>query len=358
MSHDASYEATREKTYPSAYPSAYPSGWYHLFDLDELGPGEIRELKVLGKHLVAFRGRDNNRISVLDAHCPHQGANLAGGRVQGDCLACPFHAWAFAGNGCLSSVPGLDKIPRAKLQSYPVREHYGMLWMYHDVSGDVVDPPYEPETLPDIDSGELRYRGKYSPRDVNMHISEFIENSVDFQHFAVLHGHLTIPWTQIKLPGFRVQHQAGWELDPDRPHVAYFLNDPYLIFRDKHLHKSGLHAKITLFGPGSTVWFRFQLPDLGDILMFQTHLPTAPLNQQVRFHYFADPKIPRPLVWYVVGHWVSQWRADLSIWENKVMRPRPVLVSLDGPVHKMRRWVKQFYEAKVPAPIRLNVQQS
>ncbi len=340
----------------STYPSAYPSGWYHLLDVDTLAPGQIKRLDVLGKQLVVFRGRKSGEFSVLDAHCPHQGADLGGGTVDGDCLRCPFHAWAFAGDGRLAAIPGLDKLPRARVRAYPVREYYGMLWMYHDISGEVVEPPYEPQPHPDIDSGKMCYRGQYTPRDVNMHICEFIENSVDFQHFAVLHGHLTIPWTQIRVPGFRVRHRAGWELDPERPHVAYFLNDPYLIFRGRHLHKTGLHAKITLFGPGSTVWFRFQLPDLGDILMFQTHLPTAPLNQRVKFRYFSDRKVPRALVWYVVGHWISQWRADLAIWENKLMRHRPILVSLDGPVHKMRRWVQQFYEPT--QPVRLKVQRS
>ncbi len=335
------YNAQREET----YPSAYPSGWYHLLDLKQLAPGRVRELKVLGKRLVVFRGRGSQKISVLDAHCPHQGASLGvGGSVVGDCIRCPFHSWSFNGDGELASIPGLDRIPRARIKSYPVREHYGMLWMYHDISGEVVEPPYEPQKIDDIDDGRLRYRGRYAPNDVNMHISEFIENSVDFQHFSVLHGSMTIPWTQIKVPGFGIEHEAGWELDAERSHVAYFTNYAYLRFLGRHYRKSGAHAHVTLFGPGATVWFRFSLPELGDIVMFQTHLPTAPLSQQVRFRWWADPKIPRLLVWYVVGHWISQWRADLEVWENKIMRPRPVLVALDGPVHKMRRWVKQFYE--------------
>ncbi|MCA9719703.1 MAG: Rieske 2Fe-2S domain-containing protein [Myxococcales bacterium] len=337
------YEITRQDT----YPGAYPSGWYHVLDADALRPGDVRELRALGKHLVAFRGRESGVVSVLDAHCLHQGANLAGGDVQGDCIRCPFHNWSFAGDGCLRSIPGLDKVPRARLRSYPVREHYGMLWMYHDVTGEVAEPPYEPPALPDIDDGTLRPRGTYAPRDARMHICEFIENSVDFQHFAHLHSELTIPWTQIKIPGFGVHYEPGWELDPELEHVAYFLTYAYLVFRGRHYRKSGASVRVTLLGPGSTVWFRFTLPELGDIVMFQTHLPTAPLNQRVRFRWYADRRIPRPLVWYVVGHWISQWRADVEIWENKIMRPRPVLVSLDGPVHKMRRWVKQFYE---PAP--------
>lgn len=340
-------EATREAT----YPSAYPSGWYHVLDADDLAPGGVKAIYALGKHLVAFRTEDSGEIAVMDAHCPHQGASLAGGRVRGNCITCPFHDWAFSPEGRLESIPGLRKIPKAKMRSYPVREHYGMVWMYHDVSGDRVEPPYEPQRHDDIDDGTLVYRGSYAPSDVRMHICEFIENSVDFQHFSVLHGDMTIPWTQIKVPGWGIQHDATWSIDPERPHVAYFTDDAYLTFLGRHYPRTGAHARTTLFGPGSTVWFRFTLPDLGDVLMFQTHLPTAPLNQQVRFRWWSDSKIPRALAWYVVGHWISQWRADVDVWENKIMRRKPVLVRIDGPVHKMRRWVKQFYEPGEQTPL-------
>ncbi len=334
-------EATREAT----YPSAYPTGWYHVFDSDDLAPGQVAPLFALGKHLVVFRTADSGRVSVLDAHCPHMGANLAaGGRVRGECLHCPFHDWAFSAAGQLQSVPGLSKIPKARVPAYPVREHYGMIWMYHDVSGKPTEPPYEPQRHADIDDGRMVFRGTYNPSDVKMHICEFIENSVDFQHFAVLHSELTIPWTQIRVPAIRAVHHADWAIDPAREHVSYFTDQAHLTFLGRDIPRSDASAEVTLFGPGSTVWFRFNIPNRGNILLFQTHLPTAPLNQQVRFRYYADAEMPRALVWYVVGHWISQWRADVEIWENKVMRRRPVLVPIDGPVHKMRRWVKQFYE--------------
>lgn len=332
----------------STYGSPYPSGWYRMIRLDELRPGGVKAVDCLGKNLVVYRGKESGRYVVLDAHCPHQGASLAGGEVKGDELACPFHAWCFSPEGRLSKVPNLEKIPRVGVRSYPVREHYGMLWMFHDVSGEAIEtPPYEPEHIKDIDDGTLRFRGTHVVPDVNMHIKEFVENSVDFQHFDVLHGALSLPWTQIKIPGLGVQHEAGWEIDEAKPHKAYFTDDACLKFRGKAYPKSGAHARITLFGPGSTVWFRFILPDLGDIVLFQTHLPTEPLKQQIRFRWYADKKVPRPLVWWVVGHWVSQWKADVEVWENKVYRERPVLVSLDGPVHKMRRWYQQFLESQV-----------
>jgi cholesterol 7-dehydrogenase len=333
------YEEQRAAT----YPSPFPSGWYHLFDADELAPGEVRPLEVLGKHLVAFRGRRSKQIAVLDAHCPHQGAHLGDGSVRGDCLTCPFHRWSFANDGRLAAVPGLTKLPRARVTSYPIREHYGMVWMYHHVSGNRVEPPYEPETHADIDDGGLRYRDRHVVRDVNMHLSEFLENSVDFQHFDVVHKRLTIPWTRVELPGFGVEHDAGWELDATRPHVAILRDHAYITVFGRHQRWTGATARVTFFGPGGVSWFRFTVPRLGDIVLFQTNLPTEPMRQLVRFRWWADPRIPRPILWYIVGNWVSQWLADVAIWAKKIRRPKPVLVPLDGPVHELRRWMQQFY---------------
>ena len=48
---------------------------------------------------------------MLDAYCPHLGANIGiGGRVIGDCLECPFHGWQFRGSdGKVTKIPYADK---------------------------------------------------------------------------------------------------------------------------------------------------------------------------------------------------------------------------------------------------------
>ncbi len=40
--------------------------------------------------------------------------------------------------------------------------------------------------------------------------------------------------------------------------------------------------------------------------MFQTHAPVEPLKQQVICRWFAARRIPRILVFYVKGNWISQ----------------------------------------------------
>lgn len=60
--------------------------------------------------MAVFRGQDGEDY-VVDAYCPHLGANLAvGGRVVGNCIECPFHGWQFRGNdGKCVKIPYAEK---------------------------------------------------------------------------------------------------------------------------------------------------------------------------------------------------------------------------------------------------------
>ena len=40
-----------------------------------------------------------------------------------------------------------------------------------------------------------------------------------------------------------------------------------------------------------------------------------------------------------------QFDRDIPIWENKVMRPRPVLCDGDGPIGVYRKWAEKHYPA-------------
>jgi len=306
----------------------------------------VVSVEALGHSLVLFRGRDSGRFGLLDTYCPHVGASfVAGGEVVGDELRCPFHRWRFQTDGCLSHVPYLEPTPRIKARSWPVRVVHGMVWMFHQHGGAPVGPPaYEPEPKPDILDGTLAYRGEHDGGFVRMHVAEFAENSVDMQHFDPLHGQMIFPWTTVPVPGVRVHHDAHWSTDPHRPHVAYFKNHAALKIRGRVLESTAADAVITFFGPGGITDFRFTIPGYGDVVLFQTHTPVEPLKLRVRFKWFANPRIPRMLVSYVVGNWVGQWKADIDIWETKVFLRQPKLVRGDGPVHRMRRWYGQFYQ--------------
>ena len=74
------------------------------------------------------------QVSIVDAYCPHLGANLGvGGRVHGNCIECPFHGWQFDGeSGQCVKIPYADKVcglgkRRRKPGWYVYRDKWGIL---------------------------------------------------------------------------------------------------------------------------------------------------------------------------------------------------------------------------------------
>src|SRR4029079_960020 len=94
-------EARRAAT----YPPPFPDGWYKLADSSELPRGAVRNLACVAERLVLFRSDLSDELGLLDAACPHQGANLAGGQLKDGCLECPFHRWRFAPDGQVAGIP-------------------------------------------------------------------------------------------------------------------------------------------------------------------------------------------------------------------------------------------------------------
>ena len=76
--------------------------------------GEGKTVLVNGKLIALFR--DGDTFHALDDACPHMGASLAGGHVEGGVVTCPWHAWRFR----LSDGTWADN-PRLKIPCYPVR---------------------------------------------------------------------------------------------------------------------------------------------------------------------------------------------------------------------------------------------
>ena len=65
-------------------PDRYPRGWFCI-GTDYEFTSVPTKLDYFGTSMVAYRGAESGAIHVLDAYCPHMGANLAGGHIVGDC---------------------------------------------------------------------------------------------------------------------------------------------------------------------------------------------------------------------------------------------------------------------------------
>lgn len=79
----------------------------------DLPPGESTVVTA-GKRIIAVFNQ-NGQFFAIDDCCPHAGASLAGGHVEGGVVTCPWHAWRFR----LSDGAWADN-PKVKTACYPV----------------------------------------------------------------------------------------------------------------------------------------------------------------------------------------------------------------------------------------------
>jgi nitrite reductase (NADH) small subunit/3-phenylpropionate/trans-cinnamate dioxygenase ferredoxin subunit len=80
----------------------------------DLQEGEGLTAEVGGKLVAVFLS--DGRYYAIDDTCPHMGASLGGGYVEGGVVTCPWHAWRFR----LADGAWAD-YPKVKIGCYPVR---------------------------------------------------------------------------------------------------------------------------------------------------------------------------------------------------------------------------------------------
>ncbi len=159
----------------------FVEGWYWAIPSRELPVGAVRPVKLLGRDLAVFRS-ETGKVTAMDAHCPHMGAHLAEGRVEGEGLRCFFHHWKFEADGHCSDVPSLGRPVKACVRTWPTEEKYGMVWVW---TGEAPDKPipYEPE-LRDFDCDASFGR----PWVKNCHPNVVMINAIDAHHFNSVHN--------------------------------------------------------------------------------------------------------------------------------------------------------------------------
>ena len=80
--------------------------WVTLCELSDLQEGVGKYVEIDGLCLAVFM--HERRVRVMDNHCPHAGANLAGGTIVEGCVVCPKHNWPFRlESGELRDSPGV-----------------------------------------------------------------------------------------------------------------------------------------------------------------------------------------------------------------------------------------------------------
>ncbi len=163
--------------------SFIPEGWFWLFQSKEIKLKQAKPISFMGLKLVIYRS-EYGKIYALDAHCPHMGAHLCDGKVEGASIRCPFHYWRFDSNGYCDDIPCQEKKSFVtKLNSYRVNEAYGLIWLWTGSVQDEEDIPI----IPELENKKLSYKlGK--PFIKLCHPNVLMINAIDAQHFQSVHN--------------------------------------------------------------------------------------------------------------------------------------------------------------------------
>ncbi len=163
---------------------AYCQGWYWALPSKDLPKKAVKSVVLLGQEIILFRG-ESGKVFALDPNCPHMGANLKLGKVEGDSLRCGFHGWAYSGYGeCLGAPKQNLYQPKAlppKQKCHRVEEKFSMIWYHTDPNSTEALPDFSTHIGKQTQSKTDRIETRYC------HPTLILGGGVDEDHFNFVH---------------------------------------------------------------------------------------------------------------------------------------------------------------------------
>ena len=143
-------------------------------------------VRMLGHDFVLFRDT-GGEVHCLSNVCAHRGGALSDGKVQGDCVECPYHGWQYDAQGDCTRIPslGLDaKIPqRTRVDSYPTTERYGLIFAFLGNLPEAERPPI----MECKEWGQEGWRPTIIVFDWDFDYKRSLENALDASHNEFVH---------------------------------------------------------------------------------------------------------------------------------------------------------------------------
>jgi phenylpropionate dioxygenase-like ring-hydroxylating dioxygenase large terminal subunit len=185
--------------------------WYIILESKEVPRGKPAGVLRMGEPLVLWRDQAGN-LSCMRDLCPHRGVALSAGKLVGDHLQCPFHAFEFDRQGEVRLVPANGRaahLPKAmRAHTYPTQEAHGFIYLWahtyptQEAHGFIYlwwgDPQPEYPSLPWFESIDDDFAYATVKDTWAAHYSRVIENQLDAAHVPFIHrttigrGHRTV----------------------------------------------------------------------------------------------------------------------------------------------------------------------
>jgi phenylpropionate dioxygenase-like ring-hydroxylating dioxygenase large terminal subunit len=201
--------------------NVFSQSWFVMCMSSEVAPGQLKGLDFLDGRVVVYRDAAG-KAHVLSAYCPHMGADLACGKVNGNEVICAFHEWSFGANGkCTKTGIGEHVPPNAAVFAFPTEEKYGLIWAFNGTTPLWELPNFAP---PHNDDSKLIWAIDHRSPTYKCSPWVFCCNTLDLQHIIQVHKiqfpldtlnavHDAVRWQPFGYDyDLKASHQGGFSL--------------------------------------------------------------------------------------------------------------------------------------------------
>ncbi|MCX2865775.1 aromatic ring-hydroxylating dioxygenase subunit alpha [Paucibacter sp. PLA-PC-4] len=103
--------------------------WYVAARSEEIPTGRPLGRRICNQPMALFRS-SAGQIAAVEDFCPHRGAPLSLGRVEGDTLVCGYHGLAMGCDGKTVAMPCQRVRGFPAIRSFPIHEEHGFVWVW------------------------------------------------------------------------------------------------------------------------------------------------------------------------------------------------------------------------------------
>jgi phenylpropionate dioxygenase-like ring-hydroxylating dioxygenase large terminal subunit len=343
----------------------YVGAWDH-----ELIDGKLLSRMLLNEHVLLYRG-ESGKVVAMNDRCPHRGALLSAGRLEGDSVRCMYHGIKYDGSGKCTQIPGQDMIPpKLRVRTYPVHEagHLIWIWMGDPAKADIaqiVDFPYLRDPAWKGLPGYLHYDANYVL---------IVDNLSDLAHLAFVHvatlggseeyAYVTKPAVIEKAErGYRLER---WHMNIDPPpfHKKVIANKHDKVDRRNtvNMYIPGIFYMETMFAPaGQGAEKGVMVPGTREYRNCQYMTPETDRTTHFFWSYLNnfegdDTTISRSLLDSLIEGFMEDKaiieRQQQTLEEDPSFEKQMLAIMADAPlVHFRRTLGKLIEQEQAPPPI-------
>lgn len=256
--------------------------WYVAECSENLTDQPVK-VRMLGRDFVLFREPDGTAVCLSNTCC-HRGASLAQGKCHEDgTLACPFHGWRYNREGRVTRIPSAANpegdIPKAaKIDSYPVQEKHGFIWVF---LGDRPEEAHAIFDMPESTDPAWRRVSFADTWKANLHWAKMVD--LDQVHLHIVHG---IPLNEDN-PSRPSEHSVEWLDNGFRTHLVSHPPPRGGAWAQMRTERTSVNSYLTFYLPGFTLYGRIQIGAPGSGFGNNFYSISTPIDEETTKMYLV-----------------------------------------------------------------------